>query len=302
MDRYKNEFMIEDDTNEFSVMEFVINGKCYGINVAKVNIIMKYENVIPMPNASEYIEGVFKSREEIITVVNLPRFLNQEEKEDLSRDILVIVNLNKCLTAFHVHKVEGIRRILWSDIEKPDKSIYGTDESVVTGIARFQDRLITVLDFERILYDINPKAFSEDEPTYIYGEVEPEKPILVVEDSATPLKIIVDNLEKIGYKNIITKTTGTEAFKFLEESIERSGDIKDYVRCIISDIEMPLMDGLELTKKIRDNSKLKNLPVILFSSLLNDEMKRKCEESGATAYISKPEISNLVTLVNEYIL
>ncbi len=158
----KNDIILETGTNELSVMEFKVDGKCYGINVAKVSIIMKYENVIPMPNSNPYVEGIFKPRDEIITVVDLAKYLNLNSSKDSKRDIIIITNFNKCTVAFHVHSVEGIRRVSWENIEKPDDSIYGNTTSLVTGIARYQDRLITIVDFERILYDINPESYIEN--------------------------------------------------------------------------------------------------------------------------------------------
>ncbi|MFV0520162.1 MAG: chemotaxis protein CheV [Lachnospirales bacterium] len=298
----KHEIILDTDSNEFSVMEFKVDGKCYGINVGKVNIIMKYENVIPMPNANECIEGIFKPRDEIITVVNLPKFLKHTEFEDTSKDILIIVNINKCTLAFHVHSVEGIRRVSWKDINKPDKTIYGTVDSLVTGIAKYQDRLITVLDFERIMFDINPEAYAPDDFEIVEGKVDPSKPVLVVEDSATPLTVIVNKLKSVGYTEIITKTNGNEAWEYLERLDQKGYDISEQVKCIISDIEMPIMDGLEFTKKVRADNRFKHLPIILFSALVNEEMKEKCLKSGATGQISKPEINNLVTLVNNCIL
>ncbi len=302
MEKSKHDIISDADSNEFSVMEFTIDGKCYGINVAKVNIIMKYENVIPMPNANGCIEGIFKPREEIITVVNLPRFLNHKEYEDTSKDILIIVNMNKMSLAFHVHTVEGIRRVSWKDIDKPDTTIYGSEDSLVTGIAKYQDRLIQVLDFERIMFNINPEAYAEESSEPVEGKVDPSKPILVVEDSTTPLTLIVNRLKSVGYTDITTKTNGSEAWEYLERLAEKGYNISEQVKCIISDIEMPIMDGIEFTKRVRDDLRFRHLPIILFSALVNEEMRDKCLKSGATGQISKPEINNLISVVNDCIL
>ncbi len=296
----KNDIILETGTNEFSVMEFTVDGKCYGINVAKVSIIMKYEDVIDMPNANPYVEGIFKPRDEIITVVDLAKYLNLKPSEDPSRDIIIIAKFNKCTVAFHVHSVEGIRRVSWEDIEKPDNSIYGKETALVTGIARYQERLITIIDFERILYDINPESYIENEEIEIEGTGEPGKPILVVEDSPVLLSLVVANLQNAGYTDVVTKTNGKDAWDLLEFYTKDGDPIEDHIKCVITDIEMPVMDGLAFTKRTKEDSRFVNLPIIMFSSLITDEMKNKCIEVGASSQISKPEIKNLVSLVNKY--
>ncbi len=296
----KNDIILETGTNEFSVMEFNIDGRCYGINVAKVSIIMKYEDVIPMPNANPYVEGIFKPRDEIITVVDLAKYLNLSPSKDCSRDIIIIANFNKCTVAFHVHSVEGIRRVSWEDIEKPDNSIYGKEDALVTGIARYQERLITIIDFERILYDINPESYIENDEIEIKGTGAPGKPILVVEDSPVLMSLVVSNLQNAGYTEIVTKTNGKDAWDLLEYYTKDGEPIENHLKCVISDIEMPVMDGLAFTKKAKENPKYFGLPIIMFSSLISEEMKEKCKEVGATTQISKPEIKNLVSLVNKH--
>ena len=179
----KSEILMESGTNELEVMEFKIADRHFGINVAKVVEIMQSTAVIPMPNANPFIEGVFKPRDTIMTVVNLPMYLNLDMSYNSERDIFIITNFNQIRSAFRVNTVEAIHRISWTDIEKPDHSIYGGGDGVATGIARFDGRLITIIDFEKILADINPKTTIQMSEIEKLPEREPIfQPIIVAED------------------------------------------------------------------------------------------------------------------------
>ena len=299
----KNEILLESGTNELEVMEFTIGDRHFGINVAKVVEIMQYAQVTPMPNSNPFVEGIFKPRENIMTVINLPAYMGLTPVDNEERSIFIITNFNKTNTAFHVHAVEGIHRISWSSIEKPDSTIYGGEEGLATGIARYDNRLITILDFEKILADIAPDTGIQIQDIYSLGErPTSNKPILIAEDSPLLEKMIIESLEKSGYVNIIGCTNGEEAWNKLRKFKSEGGNITDYVRCIVTDIEMPKMDGHRLLKLIREDEELKILPVIIFSSLINEEMRRKGTSLGATAQITKPEIANLVSLIDKYIL
>lgn len=299
----KNEILLESGTNELEVMEFMINDRSFGINVAKVVEIMQYNRVTPMPNANPFVEGVFKPRDAIMTVINLAAYMGLPPSEDETRNILIITNFNKINTAFHVHSVDGIHRISWEDIEKPDSTIYGGEEGLATGIARYDNRLITILDFEKILSDIAPSTGIQLSDLSVLGaRTTSHKPVLVAEDSPLLEKMILESLEKSGYDNITICSNGKEAWEKLIDYKATNQPIEKHVSCIVTDIEMPKMDGHRLLKLIREDDVLKKLPVIVFSSLINDEMRLKGESLGATAQITKPEIANLVSLIDKYIL
>lgn len=299
----KNEILLESGTNELEVMEFSIDERAFGINVAKVVEILQFCKITPMPNSNPFIEGVFKPRENIMTVVNLAAYMGLPPTEDETRNIFIITNFNKVLTAFHVHTVEGIHRISWEDIEKPDSTIYGGEEGLATGIARYDGRLITILDFEKILADISPDTSIKVSDINNLGTRSASvKPILIAEDSPLLERMIIESLEKSGYSNIVACTNGAEAWSRLQEFKKMGGDLRDHVCCVITDLEMPKMDGHRLLKLIREDDYLMGLPVIIFSSLINDDMRNKGNSLGATAQISKPEIANLVALIDKHIL
>lgn len=297
----KTKILLESGTNELELMEFVIAGETFGINVAKVREIMIVDEVKKMPNSHEMVEGIFKPRDEIITVIDLARYLGIEREND-EKSIFIATHFNKLNFAFRVDRVIGIARVSWENIKKPNRVIYGGDEGAATGIAEFSNRLITILDFEKIVAEVSPESSIQYESIEKMGERKDcDKPILVAEDSMLLAKLIIDCLHGAGYKNVIRTDNGQEAWNFLREIKDSGENIEEHVACIVSDIEMPLMDGHRLTKLVKEDPILNHLPLILFSSLISDEMRRKGEELGADAQITKPEIAELVGLIDKFI-
>lgn len=298
----KPKILLESGTNELELMEFTIDGNHFGINVAKIMEIMQLQEVNIMPNSSPFVEGIFKTRENIMTVIDLASYMGLKGSEEPSRDIFIITIFNNVYTAFHVHTVEEIHRISWEDIEKPDSTIYSGEEGLATGIARLNNKLVTILDFEKILSDISPdKSIQVSDIDKLGERKKSNRPILLAEDSPLLEKLLIECLHKSGYTNTTMCSDGKEAWETLQKYEEYDGDIKDKVSCIITDIEMPKMDGHRLLKFIREDDTFKDIPVIIFSSLINDDMREKGIKLGATAQITKPEIANLVSLIDKYI-
>jgi two-component system chemotaxis response regulator CheV len=297
------EILLESGTNELEIMEFTIAGNIFGINVAKVTEIMKYAPVKPMPNSHPDVEGVFKPRNMIITVIDLASYMKLPHRDDFERDMFIITNFNKMNVAFHVHTVEGIHRISWNEIEKPDSTIYGGQEGLATGIAKFHDRLITIIDFEKIVFDISPQSGIQMTEIQRLGPRErSEKPIVMAEDSTLLQKMMLEALDTAGYSNVMAFANGQEAWDALQSLKGQDGSIESKVSCVITDIEMPKMDGHRLTKLIKEDGELSKIPVIIFSSLIDEAMRVKGEELGANAQLSKPEIGKLVATVDDWIL
>ena len=146
----KRGILLESGTNEIEVMEFTINESLYGINVAKVKEILVSQPVKHMPHAHPAVEGIFKPRDKVITVVDLPTYLLGETGEKKSKDLFIITNFNKMNIAFRVHTVVGISRISWKSIQKPDKTVAGGNEGIATGIAQCGDDLVTILTSRRL--------------------------------------------------------------------------------------------------------------------------------------------------------
>lgn len=298
----QTKILLESGTNELEIMEFTVGGELFGINIAKIREIMKAQETKRMPNSHNFVEGIFKQRGEVITVIDLAKCLNIERSENKSHDIFILTHFNKLNFAFRVESVVGIDRVSWEDIKKPDKVIYSGEDSVATAIAEYKDRLITILDFEKIIADISPEtSITLDRLDELGDRVESQKKILVAEDSMMLSNLIIGFLHKSGYKNTVKFNNGKEAWDYLTEAKNSGLPISNYASCIVSDIEMPLMDGHRLTKLIKSDEKLKDIPVILFSSLISDELKIKGQEVGADEQITKPEIVELVNIIDRLI-
>ncbi len=296
----KTSILLESGTNEMEIIEFTIADEVFGINVAKVVEIMVAQPVKPMPNSHPVIEGVFKPRDEIITVVSLDKYLGLPTCELNGRDIFIVTHFNSLSFAFHVHTVVGIDRISWTAIKKPDKAVYGGQDGAATGIAEYRGRLITILDFEKIIAEISPDATIKVSEIEEMGQRSTQdKTILVAEDSMLLSKLIIECLHKAGYVKTIKCDNGQEAWDYLLEAKESGDDIVDHVSCIVSDIEMPQMDGHRLTKLVKEDKVLKKTPLILFSSLISEEMRIKGKQLGADAQITKPEIGKLISLIDD---
>ena len=296
-----SKILLENGTNELEVLEFTVCGNSYGINVAKIKEIIPYQPVTPVPNAHPSIEGLFMPRDIMITAIDLRTCLQKGSSEP--GGLFIITNFNSLDIAFHVDTVMGIHRVSWGDIIKPNVTVNTTEESISTGIIKMDEKLIIILDFEKILSDINPETGLriEDIDGIERNSKRGEIPILIAEDSVLLNKLIVDSLKKAGYIQLIHTANGQEAYDVLMEC-KKKGNLRENVRCVITDIEMPIMDGHRLTKLIKTDDDLKDIPVVIFSSLVNDEMRKKGEALGANAQLSKPEIGNLVHLIDGLLL
>ena len=294
----KRGILLESGTNEIEVMEFTINDSLYGINVAKVKEIIVSQPVKHMPHAHPAVEGIFKPRDKVITVVDLPNFLLGVSEEKKDKDLFIVTNFNKINIAFRVHTVVGISRISWTSIQKPDKTVNGGNEGIATGIAQCGDDLVTILDFEKIVAEIAPETTIQMSEIDRLGERKrSDAGILVAEDSVLLSKMIEEALHKSGYENTRMFPDGSQLWNYLE-SLRDDPHLDDKVALIITDIEMPQMDGHRLTKLVKDDREFKHLPVIIFSSLITEEMRRKGKELGADEQMSKPEIGHLVQVID----
>lgn len=299
VEKEKEGILLESGTNEIEIMKFTIQGEFYGINVAKVKEIMMAAKVKAMPHAHPAVEGIFKPRDILITVIDLGFYLTDERLEHKSRDLFIVTNFNKMTVAFRVQSIEGISRISWNDIQKPDKTLSHGEEGVATGIAQCAGELVTILDFEKIVAEIAPETTIQLSEVDQMGD-RPicDKPLVIAEDSILLQKMIDEALGRAGFTNVKNFNNGQEAWDYLH-SVRGDSDLYDKVNLIITDIEMPKMDGHRLTKLVKDDPRLKHIPVVIFSSLIDDQMRIKGETLGADEQLTKPEIGNLVHVIDK---
>lgn len=293
------EILLESGTNELEILEFTVGNNHYGINVAKVKEILPYKTPTPVPNAHPAVEGIFMPREDIISIIDLAECLKMSKSQDKTTDMYVLTNFNKINVAFHVHSVVGIHRVSWEAIVKPDSTVNSQGNGVATGIIKLNDKLIIILDFEKIVAIINPETgLKVSDIDHLTGRKRNELPILISEDSPLLSTLITECLHKAGYSNIIVTANGKEAWDKLQ-GFKSAANVRSKVACIITDIEMPQMDGHRLTKLVKDDPVLREIPVCIFSSLISDEMYKKGKALGADAQLSKPEIGLLVETIDK---
>ena len=291
--------LLDSGTNELEVLEFKVDEHFYGINVAKIKEIIQYQPVTPIPNSHPSIEGIFMPRDVMITAIDLRNCLQRGTSEP--GGLFIVTNFNKLDIAFHVDFVSGIHRVSWADIIKPNEAISNTEAAVSTGIIKIEDRLIIILDFEKLVTDINPATgLKMDDVTAMGPRPRNEVPIVLAEDSKMLNRMIVASLEQAGYTNVRHFENGKLAYDYVK-SCRDNGTLMDNVQCIITDIEMPLMDGHRFTKLIKSDEATHMIPVVIFSSLINEEMRKKGEQLGADRQLTKPEIGSLVSAIDELV-
>ena len=291
--------LLESGTNEFEIIEFSVGGVYYGLNVAKVREVINAVPVTFIARSHPNLDGVFTLRSRVMPLVNLARALNAPPTSDDFK--IIVCEINNFHVGFKVDAVYRIHRISWTQME-PAPSISGSD--LVVGIVKMPERMIILLDFEKILADVNPEmnkkmtAIPVSTPDLV--KLRQKKTILIAEDSRMLRDLLLSTLHTAGY-NTISNENGQEAWNKLEELAEKEAPITDTLQMIITDIEMPQMDGHHLTKRIKSHPRLKDLPVVIFSSLINEEMRLKGIALGAFAQITKPEIEQLIGIVDQKI-
>ncbi len=290
--------LLESGTNELELLEFFVGNEDYGINIAKVSEILTYREVTPMPSTPDEVEGVFMPRDKLITVVDLHKVLDIPQPVG-NNGLLIVCEFNQLDIAFHVSTVKGIQRISWSNIEKPPTVANNSQKGVATGIAKVDGKIIIILDFEKIIADLNCSAgldASGIEKLEKSEEVDYNAKIVIAEDSPLLNQLVVNAFTKAGFHNILSFSNGQEAWNYIS-SYADSDDVTSHISLLVSDIEMPQMDGHRLTKLIKDHRNLNKIPVFLFSSLIDDQMKLKGKSVGADEQFSKPQIGGLIQAV-----
>lgn len=302
--------------NELEIIEFIIEEKSrdgkpyaghYAINVAKVLEIIRLPNVTAMPGSHDpCIMGTFNLRGKVLPLLNLATWLGKEMNPN-PNDKVLITEFAGVRSAFLVSSVTSIHRLAWDRIEPPNKYVQAFSRDSITGILRINNNVLFILDMEKILASLDKNLdMSQMEPEHTPDMPEHVR-LLLADDSSSLRKIIKSFLEKSGYE-VTTASNGREAWEYLSHLAQaQSGEgvtqpeISEIVDLVISDIEMPEMDGHALTSKIRENPALRKLPVVLFSSLITDALRAKGIKVGADRQISKPDLAGLDKIVKEII-
>ena len=288
--------VLQVGTNELELVDFRIfkeeNGEIYegiyGINVSKVREIIKYPKLTELPGVPDFIEGIFDLRGIVIPVVNLAKWMGiktPENKEIHPR--VIIAEFNNILIGFVVHEAKRIRRISWSDIE-PASFTSGQgvlDKSKITGVTRIEnDEVLLILDLESVVEDLGfyqPDVDADNAIDQFNGMA------MVLDDSLTARKIVKDALSKMGF-SVIEAKDGEEGIEKLEELYAQLGDnLVRELKIIVSDVEMPRMDGFHFAAKVKDDPRFHEIPIVFNSSISDHFSEERGKEAGGEGYMVK---------------
>ena len=295
--------LLESGTNELEVVEFYIDEKDgyrgnYGVNVAKVLEIIRMEPITAMPNTHDpCVLGAFKYRDgRVVPLIDLAVYLKKDrvQKEEPK---IIVTEFNHVVTAFLVSGVNRIHRLSWQEVEPPGNFLQNVSAAAITGVVHLEGRVAFVLDMEKIVADLNPDlAITYTAPKQLQGALKTYN-IVHADDSVSVRTLVKNMLEGGGGFRVMQKDNGGAAWELLlalkRQSEEEGRPITAYVDGVITDIEMPSMDGLSLCRNIKEDPVLKVLPVALFSSLITDRLAHKGESVGADAQFAKPDLSDL---------
>lgn len=288
----ENKILLETGTNELEIVVFKVGTGTFGINVAKVESIITHQLIAEVPNIPKGVKGVINHRGKVINVIDLEEILKFPSDIPEEDRFLIVTHFNNTTYAFEVSSVVGITRLSWQDIDQPDGVLSNSDNSPLIGIVK-KEEIILLLDFEKIVAD-KSDLLAKEAGTGNMLNLKGKK-IIVAEDSPFLMGIIDNALKNSGAGNAIKFKNGLEAWEYIS-SLKNLDDIY----CLITDIEMPAMDGLTLTKRIKESKVYRDLPVVLFSSLISDDLKHRGESVGANAQISKPEFESLIDILKQF--
>lgn len=298
----ESNILLESGTGELEILEFLIGNKHFAINIIKVKEVIDVEkgSITKLPQVNPSIAGLILCRNEIITLIDLKYIIEQQKQAD-SYSKVIICEFNKLKVAFNIDAVLGVHRIKWEEIQKPDDV---SINSLVIGNILIDKTILLMLDFEKIVTDISPKTgISEDRIVDVEYKDRSNIKIALADDSVLIRSLLKNTLLKAGFKNLKTFDDGKQLYNYLEKLVDEKGDkFSEDVQLIITDVEMPQMDGHTLTRRIKEDPILRKLPVIIFSSLITDELKHKGESVKADAQLSKPEVGELIEIVDKLAL
>lgn len=306
----KTNILLETGTNELEIVEFFIDTltedgsvkrEYFGINVAKVREIIKAPEMTDIPKSDPNVDGMINLRGEIIPMINLAKWLEIKTNSPLKK--VIITEFNNVVNGFLVNDVTRIYRISWKDVMQPSQFAQSKTKNCITSVARIDDKLILILDFEKIVADIFPEVgFPDVEEMKVKEKKFTGRRVLIADDSPAIRDIMKKSLEKVGFE-VISCSNGKEALDKLKYYFERAKkenrQLTDYLDAIVTDLEMPEIDGAYLVKYLRELPEFDKIPIVVFSSMASEANKRKLFSIGANKFLGKPELTKLIEVMEE---
>ena len=281
--------------NRFEVLLFSLGKddnsdreEVFGINVFKVREVMHAPTITRAPDMPSSVEGMVSLRGETIPVINLPKFCGVDNTENPT--VLIVTEYNRHIQGFLVHSVDSIKRLAWSEVRVPPAMMADRHGGLITAVTEIEDQgLVMVMDVEKIL--AGTEGFGDEEILYQGIESQEENiTVLFADDSSVARKQIQRTLETMGI-NFIATVNGKDAWTQLTqlaEEAEKAGEkVSSKIQLILTDVEMPEMDGYVLTQKIKADARFNGIPVVMHSSLTTESNTALGERVGADAYVGK---------------
>ncbi|MBX7143768.1 MAG: chemotaxis protein [Oligoflexia bacterium] len=291
--------LLESGTNEVEFLRFTISSENYGINVGKVRQIVEFKNyyIVPPPEPTPGVVGTTKYREKAITIINLQEVLGlAPSTADSVKRLILICEFNNYTCGLLMDSVLGITRCSWQDFHPMAQTSLHKGPAAVVGVITVKEQMYPILDIESIIGMLVPETSIEhfsDQVQKTLPELRQSVRVLYCEDSPTVQRMVMKTLTEAGYKSVQVCANGADGVNYIETHGAQNIDL------IISDIEMPKMDGLAFCKAVRARPELKTVPFVFFSSMVNSEMQEKCSSVGGDAAFSKPQIHEIVAKIDK---
>ncbi len=290
-----SQILLQSDTNELEIVEFCIDEgtkqNYFGVNVAKVREIIRRPELTSAVSSPPVVAGMMRLRENIIPVLDLAMILGKCPEKEADR--IVVLEFNQVTVGVLVNSVSRIYRLSWERIERPNRIC---ESAYITSLVKMEDRIILILDFERIIAELSSSSAIQGMDEQAIEECRvTERKILVADDSSFIRASICNTLRNVGY-SVEEAVDGEDAWSKIEGKLAAGGFDIDLV---ITDIEMPKMDGLHLTSRIRKEDRLAKIPIFIFSSLASEDNKRKWQSLGANGILTKPDLPRLVEIIGQ---
>ncbi|PIE18865.1 MAG: chemotaxis protein CheV [Proteobacteria bacterium] len=301
----QHSILLESGTNEVEIIELIVSGQSFGINVAKIIEIIKFDPTAAHkpPTTHPAVIGVIDYRGGVPLLIDLNQHLFGNESKS---GVVVIAELNSITAAFLVEGVDRIYRLTWKQIQPLPALVAGPDTPISSSV-QIAGREVLLLDLENVLGQIIPDAqidsLLDEQRDLQQAKQRSELKLLFAEDSRFLRDLMERALVRVGYQLISSCPDGQVAWETLErlkdQAIQSGRPLNDFIDALITDIEMPRLDGLTLCKRTKSDPVLRELPVLVLSSLINKQMAAKCDSVGADAYAPKPNVRELLKRIDE---
>jgi len=287
--------------NRLELLLFKLAGhQTFAINVFKVQEVLNLPNLTAMPHRHSCISGVTHFRGQTVPVINLSQAIGMRPLEANDESIIIVTEYNRSVQAFLVGGIQQIVNMTWEEIMPPPKA--AGRAHYLTAITRHQDSIVEIIDVEKILSEISPYSTDVSEElldSELISSIE-GRFILVVDDSPVAIAQAKGTLEKLGIE-VITAANGLQAHKMLKDWAAESRSKIDQCLLVLTDAEMPEMDGYRLTTEIRQDDSLRHLHVVMHTSLSGSFNNAMAERVGCNKLLSKFQPDELAEAVLSYI-